>query len=74
MIAALADDSLGSCSEASRAETRADRLTAARLRTDPGVQTEFETRIPGSGFRVSLFRFAPRAADPPDTLATRYVR
>ena len=74
VIAALADDSLGSCSEASRAETRADRLTAARLRTDPGVQTEFETRIPGSGFRVSLFRFAPRAADPPDTLATRYVR
>jgi len=60
VIAALADDSLGTYSEEYRAETWADRLTAARLRADPGVRTEFDTRVPGSGFRVSLFRFAPR--------------
>jgi hypothetical protein len=67
VIAALADDSLEAQGAEYLAETRTDRLIVARLRTDPGIQTEFETQVPGSGFKVSLFRFAPQAADPPRT-------
>ncbi len=65
VIAALADDSLGAQDAEYRAETRADYLIVARLRADPGVRMELETRVAGSGFKVSRFRFVPRAAGQP---------
>ena len=67
VIAALADDSLEAQGAEYLAETRTDYLIVARLRTDPDIQTELETQVSGSGFRVSLFRFGlPTAAPPGD--------
>ena len=58
VIAALADDPLASCTAEDRAGTWADRMTAARLRVEPAARIAFEALVPGSGFRVTTFRFA----------------